>query len=322
MLELAAQYWATGAVTGTDLWTVGIAALTAGLNSPSTLTFTHTGSTGQAAVQVPLLDIGGTDAGISRLAGGSLAIGNGTAGDYSGTLTANNHAAPSLVAADSGNTTSSGTLTMTAPWWNGSASVADGFTMQVKNLGGQSQLQFNHFGPNTNLLITYGAIEVVYEGIAIFEGGFETTSGQVALFEGPTTLSAVGSATSGANQNSNQLNLYSSFWNGSASQSNQVALTSVLGSGTNAPATVVWSIGGQAGSALNGESWPSGSVIGWSANANGNATMEAIRELKRSRGHSAARLVDGASEVHNMVLARFLREEGRDFWNWSAGNRV
>jgi acyl-CoA dehydrogenase len=40
------------------------------------------------------------------------------------------------------------------------------------------------------------------------------------------------------------------------------------------------------------------------------------------RAARAARLVDGASEVHNMVLARFLREEGRDFWMWSAGNRV
>ena len=30
----------------------------------------------------------------------------------------------------------------------------------------------------------------------------------------------------------------------------------------------------------------------------------------------AARLVDGASEVHKMVLARFLREEGSDFWKW------
>jgi acyl-CoA dehydrogenase len=40
------------------------------------------------------------------------------------------------------------------------------------------------------------------------------------------------------------------------------------------------------------------------------------------RAARAARLVDGASEVHNMVLARFLREEGRDFWTWSAGNRV
>jgi acyl-CoA dehydrogenase len=30
----------------------------------------------------------------------------------------------------------------------------------------------------------------------------------------------------------------------------------------------------------------------------------------------AARLVDGASEVHHMVLARLLREEGRDFWRW------
>jgi acyl-CoA dehydrogenase len=36
----------------------------------------------------------------------------------------------------------------------------------------------------------------------------------------------------------------------------------------------------------------------------------------------SARLVDGASEVHNMVLSRFLREEGRDFWSWSAGNRI
>jgi len=35
-----------------------------------------------------------------------------------------------------------------------------------------------------------------------------------------------------------------------------------------------------------------------------------------------ARLVDGASEVHNMVLARFMQDEGRDFWSWSAGNRV
>ena len=29
-----------------------------------------------------------------------------------------------------------------------------------------------------------------------------------------------------------------------------------------------------------------------------------------------ARLVDGASEVHNMVLSRFLAEEGTDFWSW------
>jgi len=35
-----------------------------------------------------------------------------------------------------------------------------------------------------------------------------------------------------------------------------------------------------------------------------------------------ARIVDGASEVHKMVLARFMREEGGDFWRWSAGNRI
>ncbi len=39
------------------------------------------------------------------------------------------------------------------------------------------------------------------------------------------------------------------------------------------------------------------------------------------RAARAARLVDGADEVHKMVLARFLREEGNDFWSWSAGNK-
>ncbi len=29
-----------------------------------------------------------------------------------------------------------------------------------------------------------------------------------------------------------------------------------------------------------------------------------------------ARLVDGASEVHKMVFARFFTSEGRDFWSW------
>ena len=29
-----------------------------------------------------------------------------------------------------------------------------------------------------------------------------------------------------------------------------------------------------------------------------------------------ARLVDGADEVHKMVFARFMKEEGRDFWKW------
>ncbi len=65
-----------------------------------------------------------------------------------------------------------------------------------------------------------------------------------------------------------------------------------------------------------------------------NAADTAI-QLNGARGYSkdtilewiyraarAARLVDGASEVHNMVLGRFLREEGREFWSWSAGNRI
>ncbi|HEY4141981.1 MAG TPA: acyl-CoA dehydrogenase family protein [Pseudolabrys sp.] len=37
------------------------------------------------------------------------------------------------------------------------------------------------------------------------------------------------------------------------------------------------------------------------------------------RAARSARLVDGASEVHMMVLAKFMREEGRDFWQWGPG---
>ena len=64
------------------------------------------------------------------------------------------------------------------------------------------------------------------------------------------------------------------------------------------------------------------------ADALHNAADVAI-QLNGARGYSkdtilewiyryarAARLVDGASEVHKMVLARFMREEGRDFWKW------
>jgi hypothetical protein len=35
----------------------------------------------------------------------------------------------------------------------------------------------------------------------------------------------------------------------------------------------------------------------------------------------ATGLVDGADGVRK-VLAKFMREAGRDFWMWSAGNRV
>jgi acyl-CoA dehydrogenase len=34
------------------------------------------------------------------------------------------------------------------------------------------------------------------------------------------------------------------------------------------------------------------------------------------RAARSARLVDGATEVHMMVLAKFMREDGRDFWAW------
>ena len=51
LLELVANYW-TGAASAADTWTIG-SSLAAGTNGASTLTFTHTGSTGAAVVSVP-----------------------------------------------------------------------------------------------------------------------------------------------------------------------------------------------------------------------------------------------------------------------------
>jgi hypothetical protein len=84
LISISGTYW-NGSASATDAWTIQdvISNVT---NGTSTLTFSHSGSSGSAAVQVPLLDIGGTDAGISRLGAASLALGNGTAADFSGSL--------------------------------------------------------------------------------------------------------------------------------------------------------------------------------------------------------------------------------------------
>jgi len=45
----------------------------------------------------------------------------------------------------------------------------------------------------------------------------------------------------------------------------------------------------------------------------GDTVLEWIYRYARQ-----ARLVDGASEVHRMVLARFFLDEGNNFWRWDA----
>jgi hypothetical protein len=87
LLEVAANYWATGATSQPDTWSLQ-SSLTAGLNGVSTFTFAHAGSTGTTKVQLPTASVleWSTDAGITRLGAASLAIGNGTAGDFSGIL--------------------------------------------------------------------------------------------------------------------------------------------------------------------------------------------------------------------------------------------
>ena len=51
-----------------------------------------------------------------------------------------------------------------------------------------------------------------------------------------------------------------------------------------------------------------------------NGARAAIRRTPRSSGCTAmraqARLVDGASEVHKMLLSRHLLAQGNEFWAW------
>lgn len=98
------KYW-DGAASQIDMWTIQDV-IANGTNGTSTFAFTHSGSSGSAAVSVPLLNIGGTDAGISRLGAASLALGNGAAGDFTGALKLGNEiltsAAPTVAAAQVG----------------------------------------------------------------------------------------------------------------------------------------------------------------------------------------------------------------------------
>jgi hypothetical protein len=72
ILTISGQYW-TSAVSAEDKWTLQNVVAN-GTNGASTLTFTHSGSSGAASIQVPSLTIMGTTSGSNVLS----AIGNGT----------------------------------------------------------------------------------------------------------------------------------------------------------------------------------------------------------------------------------------------------
>jgi len=56
--------------------------------------------------------------------------------------------------------------------------------------------------------------------------------------------------------------------------------------------------------------WPAATAISAST-VSKDTVLEWIYRYARQ-----ARLVDGANEVHKMVLAEDMRAEGRDFWHW------
>jgi len=134
----------------------------------STLAFTHNGSPISSKVQLPSATVleWSTDTGISRLGAASLAIGNGTAGDVSGSLTLKtltltdttngtdlilSNTTPATVST----TNASPLLELAANYWTaGPASAADTWTIGSSlgvgtNAG--SQLTIQHSGTNNSI---------------------------------------------------------------------------------------------------------------------------------------------------------------------------
>lgn len=105
-LFFQSNFW-TGSVSAEDTWTVQ-QVLTAGVNAPSALNITHSGSLGNATVN---LGTGGnvvgltfnSDTGISRLSSGILGIGTGVPGTDTGTLSLATLQVSSGISLNSGN---------------------------------------------------------------------------------------------------------------------------------------------------------------------------------------------------------------------------
>src|ERR1035437_6729467 len=120
IINLDGTYW-NGASSAVDTWTIQDV-ISAATNGASTLTFAHTGSSGVAAVQVPILNAttdimsplhlfpSAADAGISRLGAASLAIGNGTAGNKTGSISLKQITMATAVSAAPTSTGTAGTI--------------------------------------------------------------------------------------------------------------------------------------------------------------------------------------------------------------------
>lgn len=111
------KLWSAGtsASSGVETWLI-----TESGSAPNTLSLAHSGTSSPTAIELAagVVQIGSTDTGISRLAAAGLAIGNGTAGDVTGSLTL-----ATLVV--SGATWTSGTV---APNSNVVGSIGDMYT--------------------------------------------------------------------------------------------------------------------------------------------------------------------------------------------------
>jgi hypothetical protein len=194
-LTLSGQYW-NGSASAADTWTAQDV-IGNGTNGTSTLTFTHTGSTGTALVSLPALQLyqgastpisitpssstlvfagsGGITlsclAGINLAGSGSAFLSMATSCVCSGGVTAGLSTA--LIAETRTNATSlqsqSCQMQLTGNYWNGSASATDTWTILnslANGTNGTSTLTFSHTGTTGAARVSLPLLTVAGAGTA------------------------------------------------------------------------------------------------------------------------------------------------------------
>jgi hypothetical protein len=265
---------ASHATTGTPVMTQ--------VSGLSTLAFTHSGSGINSKVQLPSSAVleWSTDTGISRLTAGSLAIGNGTAGDVSGKLSAATYLAgngtssapsysftnattagmflnsttPDLRLTDGTNTlvllAGTGIFVGTAAMLVSSAGLTHLVSGGVYGWGSNSG--------NPNVALDTGISRLGAASLAIGNGTAGDFSGSLKLksvlitdtaANADLTVQNTTTATSSTTNASPLLEIAANYWTGSASAVDTWTIGSSLAAGTNGVSSLTFSHSGSSGSA-------------------------------------------------------------------------
>lgn len=228
---LGGTYW-TGSSSAADTWTIQDV-IGLGNNPTSTLSISHSGTSGASLVLVPSISISGT------LTDGTGAVGT------------------------SGQVLSS---TVTGTKWVGASSSVnvDGSLVNNPNFKDSATVTFSVSGSDITATaigtgVAWNAITNAAGNLTLANAGFTTTFNQTSavawLWANTTT------ATSGTTNASPLLELAANYWTGAASAADTWTIGSSLAAGTNGASTITFAHSGSTGSTIL--KLPTATAISW-----------------------------------------------------------